>query len=110
MAKETDRVTLVNLKGNVGVDNTLLTYAVFAGFQVRELDRRASGSAFQVILSPSNSTEAKAKILLSPVKKGLSLEEQKKKLAAADERRKVLVNVGILNDAGDWCGASGSGN
>lgn len=64
---------------------------LFAGFQVRELDRRSSGSAFQVILSPSNTTEAKARILLSPGKKEISLEEQKKKLAAAEERRKVLV-------------------
>lgn len=81
----------MNLKVNVGFDNTLIMHAVFAGLQVRELDRRASGSAFQVILSPSNSTEDKAKILLSPEKKGISLEEQKKKLAAAEERRKVLV-------------------
>ncbi|CAG00049.1 unnamed protein product [Tetraodon nigroviridis] len=57
-------------------------------FHVRELDRRASGSAFQVILSPSNLTEPKAKILLSPERKGISLEEQKKKMAAAEERRK----------------------
>lgn len=81
----------MNLKVNVGFDHTLIIHTVFAGFQVRELDRRASGSAFQVILSPSNSNEAKAKILLSPEKKGISFEEQKKKLAAADERRKVLV-------------------
>lgn len=81
----------MNLKVNIGFDNTLIMHAVFAGFQVRELHRRASGSAFQVILSPSNSTEDKAKILLSPEKKGISLEEQKKKLAAAEERRKVLV-------------------
>lgn len=81
----------MNLKGNVGFDNTLLTDGVFADFHVRELDRRASGSAFQVILSPSNLTEPKAKILLSPERKGISLEEQKKKMAAAEERRKVRV-------------------
>lgn len=84
-------MTVVNLKVNVGFDNTLVIDAVFTGFQVRELDKRASGSAFQVILSPSNLTETKAKILLSPEKKGISLEEQKKKLAAAEERRKVLI-------------------
>lgn len=69
----------------------LLTDDVFAGLQVMELDRRESGSAFQVILGPSNSTEAKAKFLLSPDKKGITLEEQKKKMAAAEERRKVLI-------------------
>lgn len=55
---------------------------------MKELDKRSSGTAFQVILSP-NSNEAKAKVLLSPEKKGISLEEQKKKMAAAEERRKV---------------------
>lgn len=73
----------------VTFDDTL-TPDVFAGLQVKELDRRASGSAFQVILSPSNLNEAKARVLLSPEKKEISLEEQKKKLAAAEERRKVL--------------------
>lgn len=56
---------------------------------MKELDKRSSGTAFQVILSPSNSNEAKAKVLLSPEKKGISLEEQKRKMAAAEERRKV---------------------
>lgn len=56
---------------------------------MRELDRRSSGSAFQVILSPSNTKEAKAKALLSPERRGISLEEQKKKMIAAEERRKV---------------------
>uniref|UniRef100_A0A674MGL6 Stathmin n=1 Tax=Takifugu rubripes TaxID=31033 RepID=A0A674MGL6_TAKRU len=55
---------------------------------LKELDRRSSGSAFQLILSPSNAKEAKAKVLLSPERKEISLEEQKKKMAAAEERRK----------------------
>lgn len=55
---------------------------------MKELDKRSSGSAFQVILSP-NTKESKAKVLLSPEKRELSLEEQKKKMRAAEERRKV---------------------
>lgn len=59
---------------------------------MKELEKRSSGSAFQVILSP-NTKEAKAKVLLSPEKRGISLEEQKKKMTAAEERRKVALLV-----------------
>lgn len=59
---------------------------------MKELEKRSSGSAFQVILSP-NTKEAKAKVLLSPEKRGISLEEQKKKMTAAEERRKVALSV-----------------
>ncbi|XP_036931868.1 stathmin 1b [Acanthopagrus latus] len=56
--------------------------------QVKELNKRASGQAFEVILSPSASN-AKAEFLLSPLKKKeTSLDEIKKKLEAAEERRK----------------------
>lgn len=62
---------------------------LFAGLQVKELKEGASGTAFQVILSPSNTNEAKVKVLLSPEKKEISLEDQKKKLVEAEQRRKV---------------------
>ncbi|XP_074539937.1 stathmin 1b [Halichoeres trimaculatus] len=56
-------------------------------FQVKELNKRASGHAFEVILSPSN-THPKG-FPLSPLKKKeTSLDEIKKKLDAAEERRK----------------------
>ncbi|CAJ1061576.1 stathmin-like [Xyrichtys novacula] len=55
--------------------------------QVKELNKRASGHAFEVILSPSN-TDPK-EFPLSPLKKKeTSLDEIKKKLDAAAERRK----------------------
>ncbi|XP_020504628.1 stathmin 1b [Labrus bergylta] len=55
--------------------------------QVKELNKRASGHAFEVILSPSN-TDAK-EFPLSPLnKKETSLDEIKRKLDAAEERRK----------------------
>ncbi|XP_061675240.1 stathmin 1b [Syngnathoides biaculeatus] len=59
-----------------------------ADIQVKELNQRASGHAFELILRPT-SPDAKAPFLQSPVqKKETSLEEIMKKLEAADERRK----------------------
>uniref|UniRef100_A0A8C3ELC3 Stathmin n=1 Tax=Corvus moneduloides TaxID=1196302 RepID=A0A8C3ELC3_CORMO len=56
--------------------------------QVKELEKRASGQAFELILSPP-SKEAVAEFPLSPPKKkDVSLEEIQKKLEAAEERRK----------------------
>ncbi|XP_040901103.1 stathmin 1b [Toxotes jaculatrix] len=56
--------------------------------QVKELNKRASGQAFEVILSPT-SPDAKGEFPLSPLKKReTSLDEIKKKLEAAEERRK----------------------
>ncbi|XP_038567718.1 stathmin 1b [Micropterus salmoides] len=56
--------------------------------QVRELNKRASGQAFEVILKPST-PDTKVEFPLSPLKKKeMSLDEIKKKLEAAEERRK----------------------
>ncbi|XP_051527951.1 stathmin-like [Myxocyprinus asiaticus] len=55
---------------------------------VKELDKRASGQAFEVILG-SPAPDAKSEFPLSPLKKkDLSLEEIQRKLDAAEERRK----------------------
>ncbi|XP_061807878.1 stathmin 1b [Nerophis lumbriciformis] len=55
--------------------------------QVKELSKRASGQAFELILSPSS--DVKMQFPLSPLKKKeTSLDEIMKKLEAADERRK----------------------
>ncbi|KAM6910454.1 stathmin 1b, partial [Xenentodon cancila] len=60
----------------------------FTDIQVKELNKRASGQAFEVILSPST-PDAKVDFLLSPnKKKETSLDEIKKKLEAAEERRR----------------------
>ncbi|XP_070822664.1 stathmin 1b [Chaetodon trifascialis] len=55
--------------------------------QVRELNRRASGQSFELILSPSKSN-SKGNLLLSPLKKEISQDEFQKKMEAAEERRK----------------------
>ncbi|KAM9852540.1 stathmin 1b [Aulostomus maculatus] len=56
--------------------------------QVKELNKRASGQAFEVILSPPT-PDAKGDFPLSPLKKReTSMDEIKRKLEAAEERRK----------------------
>ncbi|KAK2844373.1 hypothetical protein Q5P01_011032 [Channa striata] len=58
------------------------------GLQVKELNKRTSGQAFEVILTPLT-PDAKGEFPLSPLKKKeTSLDEIKKKLDAAEERRK----------------------
>lgn len=56
---------------------------------MKELNKRASGQAFEVILSPTT-PDAKVEFPVSPnKKKETSLDEIKRKLEAADERRRV---------------------
>lgn len=55
--------------------------------QVKELDKRASGQAFEVILANPDSSKSDPPLAPSQ-KKDVSLEEIQKKLDAAEERRK----------------------
>ncbi|POI19343.1 hypothetical protein CIB84_016912, partial [Bambusicola thoracicus] len=55
--------------------------------QVKELEKRASGQAFELILGPRSKEAAPEFPLSPPKKKDLSLEEIQKKLEAAEERR-----------------------
>lgn len=56
---------------------------------MKELNKRASGQAFEVILSPTT-PDAKVEFPMSPnKKKETSLDEIKRKLEAAEERRRV---------------------
>lgn len=59
---------------------------------MKELNKRASGHAFEVILNPSAPEgRSNSPCPLSPLKKKeTSLDEIKRKLEAAEERRKVL--------------------
>uniref|UniRef100_A0A3B1K622 Stathmin n=1 Tax=Astyanax mexicanus TaxID=7994 RepID=A0A3B1K622_ASTMX len=64
------------------------TMASPSEIKVKELDKRASGQAFEVILADP-APDAKSEFPLSPPKKkDLSLEEIQRKLEAAEERRK----------------------
>lgn len=60
--------------------------------QVKELDKRASGQAFEVILgAPAPDAKGGDFPLSPPRKKDVSLEEIQRKLDAAEERRKVKI-------------------
>lgn len=60
--------------------------------QVKELDKRASGQAFEVLLG-TPAPDGKGEFPLSPPKKkDVSLEEIQRKLDAAEERRKVKMD------------------
>ncbi|XP_063810836.1 stathmin isoform X1 [Pseudophryne corroboree] len=60
-----------------------------AEIKVRELEKRASGQAFELILSPPSTDATPDLSIASPKKKECSLEEIQKKLEAAEERRKL---------------------
>lgn len=64
---------------------------MFLDIQVKELEKRASGQAFELILGPRSKEAAPEFPLSPPKKKDLSLEEIQKKLEAAEERRKVCL-------------------
>ncbi|TEA29160.1 hypothetical protein DBR06_SOUSAS10510136, partial [Sousa chinensis] len=56
--------------------------------EVKQINKRASGQAFELILKPPSPISEAPRTLASPKKKDLSLEEIQKKLEAAEERRK----------------------
>lgn len=60
---------------------------------MKELEKRASGQAFELILSPRSKESVPEFPLSPPKKKDLSLEEIQKKLEAAEERRKVNITI-----------------
>lgn len=66
----------------------LLSNMASSDIQVKELEKRASGQAFELILSPRSKESVPEFPLSPPKKKDLSLEEIQKKLEAAEERRK----------------------
>ncbi|KAL7991196.1 hypothetical protein Chor_002435 [Crotalus horridus] len=66
--------------------NTIYQYG---DMEVKQLDKRASGQSFEVILKSPSDLSPDSPILSSPPKKrDLSLEELQKRLEAAEERRK----------------------
>lgn len=58
--------------------------------EVKQLDKRASGQSFEVILKSPSDLSPESPMLSSPPKrKDTSLEELQKRMEAAEERRKV---------------------
>ncbi|XP_077688284.1 stathmin-3 isoform X4 [Eretmochelys imbricata] len=67
--------------------NTIYQYG---DMEVKQLDKRASGQSFEVILKSPSDLSPESPVLSSPPKKkDLSLEELQKRLEAAEERRKT---------------------
>ncbi|KAK5862375.1 hypothetical protein PBY51_017779 [Eleginops maclovinus] len=60
----------------------------FEDMEVKALNKRASGQAFEVILKPISPVSDVAHNLPSPPKRDISLEDIEKKLEAAEDRRK----------------------
>ncbi|XP_031750022.1 stathmin-3 isoform X3 [Xenopus tropicalis] len=62
----------------------------FEDMEVKQLNKRASGQSFEVILKPPTDLSPESPPLTtSPTKKDISLEELQKRLEAAEERRKI---------------------
>lgn len=59
--------------------------------EVKPINKRASGQAFEVILKPVSPVSDVAHNLPLTPKRDISLEDIEKKLEAAEERRKVII-------------------
>lgn len=65
-------------------------WSCLTDMEVKQLDKRASGQSFEVILKSPSDLSPESPVLSSPPKrKDTSLEELQKRLEAAEERRKV---------------------
>lgn len=56
---------------------------------IKPINKRASGQAFEVILKPPSPVSDVAHCITSPPKRDISLEDIQKKLEAAEDRRRV---------------------
>ncbi|XP_038622698.1 stathmin-2 [Tachyglossus aculeatus] len=66
-----------------------MNLGTYDDMEVKQINKRASGQAFELILKPPSPVSEAPRTLASPKKKDLSLEEIQKKLEAAEERRKT---------------------
>lgn len=65
--------------------------------EVKPINKRASGQAFEVILkAPSPVSDVAYSIASGPKRRDISLEDIQKKLEAAEDRRKVSLLDSIL--------------
>ncbi|KAF0024856.1 hypothetical protein F2P81_023658 [Scophthalmus maximus] len=60
----------------------------FEDLDIKPINKRASGQAFEVILKPSSPVSDTAHCITSPPKRDISLEDIQKKLEAAEDRRR----------------------
>lgn len=60
-----------------------------ADMDIKPINKRASGQAFEVILKPTSPVSDSNHCITSPPKRDVSLEDIMKKLDAAEDRRRV---------------------
>ncbi|XP_047461995.1 stathmin-2b [Mugil cephalus] len=60
----------------------------FQDMDIKPINKRASGQAFEVILKPPSPVSEVAHCITSPPKRDISLEDIQKKLEAAEDRRR----------------------
>lgn len=65
-----------------------------ADLDIKPINKRASGQAFEVILKPTSPVSDSAHCITSPPKRDVSLEDIMKKLDAAEDRRRVRMLPG----------------
>uniref|UniRef100_A0A3P8ZA87 Stathmin n=1 Tax=Esox lucius TaxID=8010 RepID=A0A3P8ZA87_ESOLU len=61
--------------------------------EVKPINKRASGQAFEMILKPPSPGSDVAHSITSPPKREVSLEDIQKKLEAAEDRRRVSITL-----------------
>lgn len=69
--------------------------------EVKPIDKRASGQAFEVILKPPSPVSDAVHSLPPPPKRDISLEDIQNKLEAAEERRRVRHHREYKGDTGE---------
>lgn len=67
----------------------------YLDLDIKPINKRASGQAFEVILKPPSPVSDVAHCVTNPPKRDISLEDIKKKLDAAEERRRVRMLSGL---------------
>uniref|UniRef100_A0A8C6S4K9 Stathmin n=1 Tax=Neogobius melanostomus TaxID=47308 RepID=A0A8C6S4K9_9GOBI len=65
-----------------------LLFVLYSDLDIKPINKRASGQAFEVILKPSSPVSEAAHCITSPPKRDLSLDDIQKKLEAAEDRRR----------------------
>lgn len=81
----------MRLGTSILLPNTFETFLSRTDMDIKPINKRASGQAFEVILKPSSPVSDVNHCVTNPPKKDLSLEDIQKKLEAAEDRRRVRI-------------------
>lgn len=75
---------------------TLCFVSCITDLDIKPINKRASGQAFEVILKPTSPVSDSGHCITSPPKRDVSLDDIMKKLDAAEERRRVRMRLVII--------------